>query len=326
MNKIKILVVIISVFLLVGATGCQTSNTKSTGTSESYTGTEGLNLRFIEGMPPQNVWKNADFEIGIDVQNKGLVGVKEGSVCFGSFSEKVFSKADDCSPLEELKGRLDFPEGEIKSYTWEGYKLIQSYKEDSNYPISAKVCYKGETRANPIVCIKSMSYNTKSVCEGGEIAMENANNGQGAPVAVTSVYEDIIKKGDGVDLRFTITVSNVGGGEIFDANKLKANCNIDRLDKNKINIEAALTGYEPLICGKGIISFGIDGSEGTILCKTAQTILIGEGESYPLPLNIKLNYGYLSSISSEFTIKKDVESEEEGFNVAEGDEFVLNRG
>ena len=310
MNKIKIIAIIISIFLLAGATGCQTSTTKNTGTSESYTGTEGLSLRFIDGMPPQNVWKDTDFEIGIDVQNKGLVSVKDGSVCFGSFSEKVFSKADGCQTLGELNGRLDFPEGEIKSYTWDGYKLIQSYKEDSNYPISAKVCYKGETRANPIVCIKSMSYNTKSVCEGGEINIANANNGQGAPVAVTSVYEDIIKKGDGVDLRFTIKVSNVGGGEIFDADKLKENCNIDRLDKNKIKISAALTGYEELSCGKeGIISFGVDGSEGTILCKTTQTILIGEGESYPLPLNIKLNYGYLSSISSEFTIKKDVEAE-----------------
>ena len=117
MNKIKIIAIIISLFFLMGQTGCQTSSTKSTGTSESYTGTEGLSLKFIDGMPPDNVWKGSEFEVGIDVQNKGLANVKEGSVCFGSFSVKVFKQPDKCDSLGELKGRLDFSEGEIKSYT-----------------------------------------------------------------------------------------------------------------------------------------------------------------------------------------------------------------
>lgn len=314
MDKIRIIAIIISIFLLVGATSCQMGGTKTNGgVSETYTGSDGLILNFIDGMPPQNIWKDVEFDVGLDVQNKGLVDVDKGKVCFNSMSEKVFSKPDGCKDIgEPLRGRLDFPDGEIRSYIWEGYDLKESYKEDSEYPLTAKVCYIAETRANPIICVKSMSYETKSVCEAGEITLENANNGQGAPVAVSSVYEDVIpKKGEGVELRFTITVTNLGGGEILDLDKLDSNenCNFGRLDKNKIKIEAALTGYDLLDCGKSEINLGVDAAEGTIMCKTKEAIAVEEGESYPLPLNIKLNYGYLSSISSKFTIKKDIVEE-----------------
>ena len=35
-------------------------------------------------------------------------------------------------------------------------------------------------------------------------------------------------------------------------------------------------------------------------------IKVPKGESFSLPLNIKLTYGYISQIRGEFTIKKDI--------------------
>lgn len=315
MNKIKVLIIVISLFLLMGAS-CQDSlrggSRTSGGTREfDYSGTEGLSVEFIEGIPPENIWRDMSFDVGVDVQNKGLVNIEEGKVCLGGLSSNLFTNAGSCQPLvgEEgpLMGRFDYPDGEIRSYFWRDYKLTDEYKsygEDVNHPLIVKVCYKEETRVGANACVKNVRRGMESLCEPGQL---NLKSSQGAPVAVTSIYEEIIPREGGVDLRFTIDIANVGDGEVIDLEKFdKENCNFETTEKNKVNIEVALAGYPELDCRKTFVKLG-QGEDGTILCKG--NVDIAEGESFPLPLNIKLNYGYLSTESSGFTIKKDIYEE-----------------
>ena len=328
MSKVKILLVVISVILLMGA-GCELSkkSTDSGGTVD-YSGVEGLSVVFIDGMPPQKVWKDIEFNVAVDVQNNGLTDVSQGLVCFSSMSSNVFSKADQCSVLEEdgsLIGRISFPDGEIRTYIWEDYKLTQSYRKESFYPLTAKVCYAEETLASPTVCVKSVGEEGEDVCEAGEIVLgEGGSNskgkiflksnklggkGQGAPLAVTSIYEDIVPRQEQNELIFTIGVANLGEGEIIDLNKLnKEDCNFKRLDKNKVKIEAELVGYPGGKCiNNGIITLDVNG-QGQTLCRG---FLVPKEASFPLPLNIKLDYGYLSTASGGFTIQKDIGAYEE---------------
>jgi len=312
MDKIRVLIIVISLFLLMGASCEQSSTGTSGGRKFDYSGTEGLSIEFIEGIPPENVWKDMSFDVGVDVQNKGLVNIEKGRVCLGGLSSNLFTNSGSCLPLvsgdESLMGRFDYPGGEIRSYFWNGYKLTDEYKsygEDEDHPLIVKVCYEEETRVGANACIKNVARGMESLCEPGQLDLKGSS--QGAPVAVTSVYEEVIPTEGGVGLRFTIDIANVGDGEIIDLEKFnKENCNFETTEKNKVDIEVALAGYSVLDCRKNFVKLG-QGEDGTILCKG--NVDIAEGESFPLPLNIKLNYGYLSTESGGFTIKKDIYEE-----------------
>jgi len=313
MDKIKSLIIVISLFLLMGASCEQSSTRSSSGREFDYSGTEGLNIEFIDGMPPENVWRDMSFDVGVDVQNKGLVNIEEGKVCLGGLSSNLFTNAGSCQSLVSedgpLMGRFDYPDGEIRSYFWRDYKLTDEYKsygEDEVHPLVVKVCYKEETRVGANACVKNVVRGMESLCEPGQLDLKGSS--QGAPIAVTSIYEEVIPREGGVDLRFTIDISNVGDGEVIDLDQFdkKENCNFETTEKNKVDIKVALAGYPELDCRKNFVKLG-QGGDGTILCKG--NVDIAEGESFPLPLNIKLNYGYLSTESGGFTIKKDIYEE-----------------
>lgn len=319
MDKFRMCLILVSIFLVLGA-GC---DTKKDEERESYSGTEGLVVGFISGLPPSKIWRDVDFSVGLEVRNKQLSDVSKGAVCFSSISENIFSKADGCYPLVQendiLQGRLNFPNGEVKEYIWDGYNLEESYKKDSYYPLTAKVCYLGESIASPLACIRSVVGDNSAVCDAGELVIDGSSGGkgkiflkgkglgskgQGSTVAITSVYEDIIPRGDRNELIFTISVKNVGGGEVISYDKINNdNCEFNRRDKNKVSIVVELIGYPGGIClNNGVINLDESG-EGQTLCRG---IYVPSDDSFPLPLNIKLNYGYLSTSLGGFTIKKEI--------------------
>ena len=310
MNKWKILLVLIVLFFVVGQK-CEIGKKKSNIAEDDFSGTKGLVLNFVDGLPPKEVWKGIDFGIWVDVHNQGVEDVSNGKVCIGSLPNSIFTKSDSCLDLGNIAGRGNFPGGEIKSFgeeSWDGFSIKEDYKVniDTGYPIIAKTCYEYSTILAPLVCVRDLRMNEKeAVCNAGEIKLES--KGQGAPVSVTYLKEDIIPRGDENELFFTLKVRNEDTGDVINKNSIdsgkgSSKCSFERKDQNIVNIEIDMPGFGKGNCkndGKIVLVNG----EGQAFCSG---IKVPKEESFSLPLNIKLTYGYLSHIRGEFTIKKDI--------------------
>ena len=310
MRRYKAIIVLLSLIFLVG----QSCNLGSIGSKndktqeDDFRGVEGLVMKFVDGLPPKNVWKGIEFGVWVEVQNKGLNDINVGKICIGSFPNSVFTKSDSCLSLGKIQGRRVFPQGEIKLFgekEWEGFRLKdnQEYNKDTLYTISARTCYEGSTTLQPLVCIRDLRTDNKdAVCDTGDIDV--GNGGQGAPVSVSSLQEEIIPRGDENELLFNLEVSNVGSGDIIRKEAISGSkeCVVDnRQDKDEVRIDVELPGFGKAKCrndGKIVLING----KGQTVCSG---IRIPEGNNFALPLNIKLNYGYVSRLKGEFTIKKD---------------------
>lgn len=311
MRRYKALLILLSLIFLVGQScslGSFGGGGKDKIVEDDFKGTDGLVMKFIEGLPPKSVWKNIEFGVWIEAQNKGLNDINVGKICIGSFPSSVFTKSDSCLSLGKIQGRRIFPNGEIMVFgekDWDGFmvKENQQYNKDTLYTISARACYEGSTSLQPLVCIKNLrADNQDSVCDVGSIKIESG--GQGAPVSVTSIQEEIIPRGNENELLFNIEVSNVGGGDVIRRGAISGNNNCifdNRKDEDIVNIDVELPGFGKAKCrneGEVIIVNG----KGQTICSG---IRVGSSDNFALPLNIKLNYGYVSRLKGEFTIKKD---------------------
>ncbi len=311
MKKLKVFLILIALFLVLGQkcdSGKLGFGKDKKGISEDdFKGNLGLVLNFVEGLPPKNVWKGINFGIWIDVHNQGVDDVKEGRICIGSLPSSIFTKSDSCLKLNEIAGRRNFPGGEIQTYgeeSWDGFSIKDNYQVnvDTTYPILAKTCYAYTTSLAPLVCIRDLRMNEReAVCNAEEIKIDSG--GQGAPVSVVALKEDIIPRGNENELFFTVKISNKGNGEVIKNDKVNNDrCSFERGDKDIVKIDVELPGFGKGNCrneGKVVLVNG----EGQAFCSG---IKVPTGESFSLPLNIKLTYGYLSHIRGEFIIKKDI--------------------
>jgi hypothetical protein len=312
MSKLKIMIVLLALVLIVGQS-CKRDGGSGGPKLDDSTGTEGLVMSFIEGLPPEEIWKGVDFGIWLDIHNKGISDAEVGSVCMSTINTNIFTKAINCLPLKKIEGRGVRPNfdgnlgGELQRYgeeNWDGIAVKGSHplNVDTTLPLAAKVCYQYSTTLSPQACIRDLVMNEADVlCEAGELDVLRS---QGAPVAVTFLKEDIVPRGSQNELIFTMTVENVGGGDVIKSEAIKSGsaCNFERKDENLVNVEVELPGFGKANCrNKGNVAM-ING-RGQAFCSG---IKVPKGDSFPLPLNIKLTYGYISRERSEILVKKDV--------------------
>jgi len=305
MPKLKVLIILLVLFFVTGQS-CNLGQKKNDFESDDFTGTKGLVLNFVEGLPPKEIWKGVEFGLWVDVHNQGVNDVKSGRVCVSSLPGSIFTKSDSCLDLKAIAGRRNFPGGEIQTYgegSWDGFSLKDSYAVpvDSTYPISAKACYEYSTILSPLVCIRDLRMNEKEIiCEAGEIKVPSS---QGAPVSVSALKEDIVPRGNENELFFTLKIKNAGDGDVIKTGVKNDECRfIERKEKDIVKVEVELPGFGKGNCKNDGNAVLING-DGQVFCSG---IKVPKGESFSLPLNIKLTYGYLSHIKSEFTIKKDI--------------------
>src|SRR3989344_298813 len=310
MNKFKIMIILVLLFFVVGQK-CELNRDNKGIVEDDFEGVKGLVLSFVEGLPPKEVWKGIDFGIWVDVHNQGVDDISNGRVCIGSLPSSIFTKSDSCLSLGEILGRRSFPGGEIKTYgeeSWDGFSVKDGYRVniDTTYPIIAKTCYEYSTTLAPLVCVRDLRMSEReAVCSAGEIKIEKG--GQGAPISVVSLKEDIIPRGDNNELFFTFKIRNEGDGEVIKKDRIgdgkdAGRCSFERKDKDRVNIEVELPGFGKGSCKNDGEIVMVNG-EGQGFCSG---IKVPKGESFSLPLNIKLTYGYISQIRGEFTIKKDI--------------------
>jgi len=234
-----------SLFLiLILIAGCSDTVDNSLETINFHKGTEGLTMEIVNNLPPEDIWKNSEFQIGIKLENKGPVEIKSGSITISGLDPR-YSFSDEYTKDFSLNARsYDYPEGD--------QKIISFNVKNTGVPVgsdeyaaafTARAYYDYGTEASVNVCINPNIYSyintVDDACEVQDIA---DTEGQGSPIAVTKVEERIspISENSGsIEIEFKLTLENLGKGEVVD--KIKVDDKEYEVDSHYVLIDHGTT-------------------------------------------------------------------------------------
>jgi hypothetical protein len=280
-NKKLILIIVIFSLVLFGF-GCKKRPGIGPEAVEYHTGTKGLEISAIKNLPPQEIWKGNTFIVGIEIRNSGAYDIEEGRLAISGFDPEYISILEPQTTFG-LKGKQPgYPEGEVQLLNFKVQNTeIRKGSEElvSSFTVNAQYHY--ETKASTHMCIDPDIYNLikTKVCE---IATVNLREGQGAPVAITSIDETISPNGLDYDISFLIHVSNKGNG--FVMNK-------------KIKVKEAKLSNQEVKCMEDI--YFKEKEDNLIECSITLREVRG---AYLAPFTITLEYDYETSVDKKFKV------------------------
>ena len=313
-------VALLVVLTLAGCGGAGRDRDQSSSV-EYRRGSQGLELRFARNLPPPRIYDDQDFNVMVEVYNRGATTVSGGNskLFLSGFDQSIITALQATSsllgsPIGAQEGaRVDMegksllnPEGGFDIVEFVGnIRDLESKNIDVYDPtLLATACYRYETLAAPQVCIDGDPFSTASkerVCTPGTVG----GGSQGAPVAVSSVDVDARPRAT----QFKIYIQNVGGGTVFkDGFTYLNKCNpyngggLGYKDVDYVSLQEVKVGTTNIkgtckpVDAEGNIRL-TDGS-GFIICT-----LTGINQPvYTTPLRIMLRYGYRQSISQRIEI------------------------
>lgn len=274
-------------------------------------GTEGLSMRFGTNLPPARLFDTEPFHALLEIENRGTynLGKPGDKIYLSGFDPTIIQGIDTTGiSIPVLEGRGAFlPQGGFDTVNFRGRLRSLYDKRIDKYDATllATACYGYETVASASVCIDPNPFaptRQQKICTPAAVA----TGSQGAPIAVTSVDVDAAPS----RTRFTITVQNLGGGDVFrQGGQFLNKCNpnsgglsyedVDYVQVADVTIsdQSIKQSCKPLdATGHLRLPNGI----GTLYCEL--TSMTGQSP-YTTPLNIVLRYGYRQSITQYIEIR-----------------------
>jgi hypothetical protein len=270
------------------------------------TGTEGVVMKFLPEQPPPKVYTQGPLSFVVEVRNRGTYTVPSAEFYLSGFDPNILIGLGSGSRYimnEQLDGKSQYnPEG--------GYSMVTFSEDSASLPSSMPnykptflltACYPYQTVATPLVCVDPNPLDTTSD-KACRVQKVYGTGSQGAPVAVQSIEAEARPTG----MFFRIHVANVGSGTeggsgtVFSQDKLQS-CfsGLQYSDLNTLRFEVDVSG-QPLECQPNNGELRLVNKKGVVFCtfKNIQNI-----PAYQTPLNVRLFYGYKSSISKVVEIE-----------------------
>jgi hypothetical protein len=279
-------------------------------------GTSGLVISFVPNTPPDEVHENSNFLIGVDVANEGAYDIIDGIFVLSLEDDYVEimdwkgyimqgRQAQNKKAYFDIEGKSQMvPEGGLDRMTIRAQtNVLDVQTETRTTHIILTACYPYKTIMAQDVCVDPDPLNTRleKPCEVSSISLD----GQGAPVAVKRIDTEMLESADSdtVMPQFTLTLKNVGDGEVFDASRVQEACSSDPLareDVRYLSVSARLIDQglecrpQPAHLQKGqskvrcTLEGGIDRASSTFIA----------------PLVVELDYGYAKTISQPMVIRR----------------------
>ena len=293
--------VIIAIVLVVFASGCGKKEGQPTRTYQ-HQGTQGVVINFVPNQPPSVVYTGDNFDVALEVRNKGANDVSNVYLFLSGFDPNLVSGLKERETINSIEGSSQYnPEGgyDIISFARSNYAsaALQQGMDYYRPTFIATACYTYSTVATPVVCIDPNPYKSgQKACTIGNIAMAG---GQGAPIAITSVEEEASPS----KVMFKIHISNVGGGEVINTELSQCGQPLDYTKLDVIKSYSVTLGNMSGECKPDQLRL-ING-QATIYCKFQ--IPSNAVNAYTTPLRIELFYDYKSTISKTIEIRNIVE-------------------
>lgn len=340
-NKIKLIIFLLIVSLLL--ISCKRTDVQTKVITSFRTGTQGLELKFLDNAPPKEVYytDKTQVPIGLFIQNKGAEKAY-GVVAFnfdgfkGLVKESLDSNlyyGEDLLRISSSEGsflegkRVTNPNGDLMTFTVIAEPSpLNPQAEQFKSTIIATACYDYATEFTPEVCIDTDIFDTKPIAKACKVKDVVSSGGQGAPVSIEKVEVQMLPSGKGISPYFVITLRNVGKGEVIRFGQYKEICSQKSSSEpnnfNIVRVSAFLAGKETarLDClpkRQEIIKEGSFEEEGlfgyarlrdkiaTVTCKYQGELPKTSG-NYISKLRILAEYGYTESISKDVLIKVPV--------------------
>ena len=310
MKKSAFIVILIAI--LISSSACTNRDGEPRETNYR-TGTQGLELWFPTDTPDELYENDPNIKMVVEIRNRGAFpqhdsyNYLDGWIWVGGFDKNILDLRFEDNRLrdDELEGRSPYnPKGGYSAAVLQGqlFNLPQGM-EIYEPTILVTATYYYETIANPEVCIDpepGSTYVRDKVCT---MDRSLSLTSQGAPVAVTRIDQHATHD----NIAFSIYIQNVDDGLVIDEYDIYQNPNLgydlDRM--NYVTIKEANVGNEPMTECRPSIGERIkliDG-EGYMFCRYSTA---GKMEAYETALNIRLGYGYATSIERPMRIYEEV--------------------
>ncbi len=268
------------------------------GLADSWLGDIGFRYETVSGMPSVGMDFGSAFNFDYLNRGQGLMILLSG-LSFQRFNGQEYILAPN---------DYNFPGGERETIIFNGE--IRGWPrglDRTERPITflATNCYIYATYAAPQVCIDPQPFNdVPKVCQPRPI---NFNRGTGAPVAITSVFQENTPR----TVYFTINIQNVGIGQVFDMGYIER-CSPyfpGRVGTNHLDVVYlidARIGDQQLFCtparGNGI---RLANGRGTVICRYNIEFLTASS-AFETPLILEVGYGYGETLRRHMTVKRAI--------------------
>ena len=332
---------ILSALLLVLLAACTLSTPQNT-VPDVKTGTEGLVAEFVKNAPPALVFEQTAFPALIKVKNLGTYSLTEPKAILTLSAERDYTSSMRLevasgfgiqagpNQQENMQSEALFSLGgktilntkgeeEIISYMLVSSK-IEPQSETHKSQLFATLCYPYKTELGASACVDTDPNGLRPIKKSCTIQTLQFSQGQGAPVAITSIEPQMLPSTDNQNIipQFLITIENKGRGEVTRLGSYADLCRnaykISYQDFNTINMKAFLSNEE-MTCSLNAQStkneadikekiVRLKAKKDTVRC-VAKPVPLSR-ENYAASLRIELEYGYTQTISTEYTIKKPV--------------------
>ncbi|MFH1408359.1 MAG: hypothetical protein ABIH34_00465 [Nanoarchaeota archaeon] len=272
---------------------------------------DGLEMRFIQSMPPELVEMETKFPIGLEIKNTGKTDIKNGNLVLVNYYPQFISTEEThyiIGDREPFRGVSEYyPNGDFEIVTFNAESLAL-HPTDQEKEVLFKVygCYAYETRASASICIntdKSFFSSFGDVCQVADVNMPRK---QGAPIAVTKIEETIydVDK-DNARLQLIINIQNFGNGKITARNAVQKECLGEAvLSSNINNIITEIRLGKDLIESTHCKSPEIDPHEPDKMQIFCSKDIPKTQSAFTTPITVILSYGYITpDLFKEITIK-----------------------
>lgn len=309
-------IIITLLSLLIVLVGCTTQEEDNDQVLGSFIGgSEGLDMNFLEGAPPQEVYDH-DFPFGINlrVENMGEFDVPLGKVNIEitGIDPSDFGKTQDdlnTSSEEDMRGRHKDVEGNIipgsiLNFNFDDLQYQGNVSGQVTFNIKADACYSYGTFANSKICVlEDLLGTTKAAafCNPNE---EKTVESSGAPVKITAFREDVASKNK---VRFVFTVTHAGEGSPHEKGSL-CDESYSKRDWIHVKIDTGLSDGDLKCSGLrngNPVGSGYEGDfqlysgERSIACNQE----IDDLGDYEKQVSIELTYDYNQHIVQELMVK-----------------------
>ena len=319
-------IIIISILALFVIAGCQGGSKDGTGAAPKTPflgGTQGLEIKFIDGSPPKEVTDAGTFSFQsiVSLKNKGEFDLNKDQVkidLIGFLPEDFGANQDDLSqkmPEDNPTSRKRDSEGNIIEpaetfatfpSTDASFNFGRSIPGNNIFIFRADVCYKYQTKAVSRLCVLRNLINVRKndVCKPNEPKTVFTS---GSPLKVSS-FRETVSGQDKVSFSFEVTHSATGN--VFregDSTSPAADCPRDpreaREKENKVLVNVN-TGLPNLRCvGLSSSTSGhitLMNGKKTVTC--TQELDPGRND-FETNVEITLDYNYRDSVQQDVLVK-----------------------
>lgn len=261
--------------LMVTLIAC-TNAPEKTGQFNFKQGTAEVNMRLLDGNPPEKIYPNSPFSMVVELDNQAAYDLVDGKLSVVGLDHTFLEVTPEEESVDTLFGKsLTAPSGEKKFIEFKGqaHGLFQNAEEYRGIYF-LKLRYNTALDFVDTICVNPSPYTIYDA--GCTVQSKKTYSGQGGPFAVTEV-EEIMILPDEIELR--LHLRNRGQGQasfiILESARLGdediSNCQFQEGNENSRTLQ--LTAER---------------QEVTVVCRHS----LKETKSYTTSLALRFQYGY----------------------------------